>query len=118
MNYDKPIRMDSYEFTQPNERLLARVVDSNNHYNLKMNDLIILGTTPKVYYHPKNVYAYDLDTHKPLGRYSLSYFEIIGVFDSIDELAAATSKYEKEKVVEEVHEDVNEFGYTQLSLFD
>ena len=82
---------ESYYFSEPNEYLLTRVVAADNKYNLNVGDYMILGSTPKVYFNPTNVYAYDIQTQKFIGRFSLNWFEIHGVFDSVDELVKMES---------------------------
>lgn len=101
---------DSYEFTTDEERLLAKVIVPHQYYRLNKGDLWILGPTPKLYHHSKDVYAYDIQTQRFCGRYSLSWFEVLGVFESEEDVLHYLS-------VSQTEED-NSFSEQQLSLFD
>lgn len=100
---------DSYEFTTEGERLLAKVTVPHKAYRLNEGDLFILGPTAKIYHHPKNAYAYDINTLRCCGRYRISWFEVLGVFES----EADVLHYLSGSHVEEDKE-----GEQQLSLFD
>ena len=86
MQMNEAVIYESYYFSEPNECLLTRVVAAENKYNSNVGDYMILGSTPKVYFNPTNVYAYDIQIQKDIGLFPLNWFEIHGVFDSIDEL--------------------------------
>lgn len=107
---------DSYEFTTEEERLLARVIEPHSGYSLKKGDLWILGPTPKIYYHPANVLAYDIQTKRLRGRYKLSWFEVIGVFETEKDLYQYLSTSLIEEDIKEDDEEKEE--PVQLSIFD
>ncbi|WP_121616690.1 hypothetical protein [Virgibacillus halodenitrificans] len=96
---------DSYEFTTEEERLLAKVTVPYEAYKLNEGDLWILGPTPKIYRHTKSVLSYDTQTQRLCGRYSLSWFEVLGVFESEEDVLQYLS-------ASQTKEDM------QLSLFD
>lgn len=104
--------IDSYEFTTDEERLLAKVIVPHKYYHLNKGDLWILGPTPKLYHHPKNVHAYDIQTQRFSGRYSLSWFEVLGVFESEADVLRYLSVSQTEEDKEESYPE------QQLSLFD
>jgi hypothetical protein len=99
---------DTYDFTTDRERLLGKVVVPHKGYRLKEGDLWILGPTHKNYYHPKNVYAYDINTRKFRGRFNLSWFEVLGVFESEEDVIRYLSASQTK----------NDETFEQLSLFD
>ncbi|MEX3623776.1 hypothetical protein [Viridibacillus arvi] len=117
----------SYEFSTEEERLLGIVINAENHYNLKEGDLWILGKTPTVYYHPNNVCAYDVHTQEFRGRYSIEQFEILGVFESTEDLLQSLNDFHivtpadvatAAATVENKDANRNNDVYEQLALFD
>lgn len=76
--------LKTFEFSNENERLLGRVISAGDSVNLKEGDLWILGPTAKVFHHPRNIYAYDINTNQFKGRYFIQSFEILGAYKTVD----------------------------------
>lgn len=129
MILDKPLQVDAYTFENPNQRLLLRFIKTDeSFYNLKFDDVVIARGKDKVFYSPKSFYIYDLYTVRSLGCYLVSYFEIIGVFDTLEDLQIYVQHhFQQDSPLTILKDSFNnqesevvpkEVEYGQMNLFD
>lgn len=125
MMFEKPLRVQSYEVENTTQRLLIRVIDDHkNLYNLNKGDMLIArGKDRHIYYSTSGFYVYDLETAKLLGGYSVCYFEILGVFENLEDLQQHVFGNNGQSFVTQqeetsITEKIEEKEYGQMNLFD